>query len=228
MRNEQFEKDIENVPAIYNGLCIVETVGEKFLKGELPIIDASGIIWDKYQIEIRGSIDYPYCFPSLFETADAFPHNADWHVYKADDSCCIDYPANARIICKSGLHITEYIKNFAIPYFANQTFRIKEGYYHYGEYSHGIFGMIEYYQGKLKAQDPNQLLQMIRSILRGYNPPRTAYCPFCYNVKFRHCHRNAFVELQYVKDYLFHDGEQLYAFFSAHPDYKLPVAKLNI
>lgn len=222
MKNEQFEKDISVVPGIYSGLSIVEVAGEKLLKGELPIIDANGKEWDKYQIEIKSSDNYPLCFPNLFETADAFPHNADWHVYETDFSCCVDYPANAKIICKNGLHITDYIKSYAIPYFANQTFRIREGYYRYGEYSHGIFGKIEYYQSKLNAKNPNQLLEMFRLMLLGFNPARTALCPFCHKVKFRHCHRDAFRELQFVKEYLFHDGAQLFAFFNTYPDYQLP------
>lgn len=222
MKNVQFEKDIEVVPGIYNGLTIVETGGEKFLKGELPIVDANGKEWSKYQIEIKGSDSYPYSFPKLFETADAFPHNADWHVYEDDFSCCIDFPANAKILCKNGLHVTDFINNYAIPYFANQTFRIREGYYRYGEYSHGVFGKIEYYQGKLKAKNPAELLEMFRLILFDYNPPRTAECPFCHKVKFRHCHRDIFRELQFVKEDLFHDGSQLFAFFQVYPDYKLP------
>ena len=43
-----------------------------------------------------------------------------------------------KIICKNGLYVSDYINNYAIPYFANQTFRIREGYYRHGEYSHGI------------------------------------------------------------------------------------------
>jgi hypothetical protein len=116
MKNEQFEKDIEVVPGIYNGLTIVEAGGKKFLIGELPIADTNGKLWEKYQIEIKGSDSYPYSFPKLFETADAFPHNADWHVHEDDFSCCVDYPANAKILCKNGLHITDYIKNYAIPH----------------------------------------------------------------------------------------------------------------
>lgn len=222
MKNERFEKDIEDVPAIFSGLLIVEYGDEKFLKGELSIVDANGKEWAKYQIEIKGSDRYPYSFPILFETAGAFPHNADWHVYEDNFSCCIDYPTNAIILCKNGLHVSDYIKNFAIPYFANQTFRIVEGYYRYGEYSHGIFGKIEYYQSKLKAKNPQELLKMLHLILNNYNPKRTSLCPFCRKVKFRHCHKEAFRDLQNAKDYVFQDREQLLAFFISNPDYNLP------
>lgn len=55
MKNKHFEKDIEVVPTIFNELTIVEVDGEKFLRGELPIVDANNKEWAKYQIEIKGS-----------------------------------------------------------------------------------------------------------------------------------------------------------------------------
>jgi hypothetical protein len=222
MKNVQFENDILFIPETFNKLNVVEENGEQLLAGTLDIIDGTGKLWDTYSIEIRGSENYPYAFPKLFETKDAFPKNADWHVYEDDLSCCIDVPLNEKIICKNGLSVANYIISYALPYFANQTFRIREGYYRFGEYSHGIFGRIEYYQSKLKAENPIQLLEMFRLILINYNPERTAFCPFCYKLKFRNCHRVVFRELGQFKEYLFHDGAQLLAYFKAHPEYKLP------
>ncbi len=82
MRNDQFENDIKTIHEQFNGLVIVEDDGECFLKGELPIIDDTGKLWDTYHIEMKGSESYPFRFPKLFETAGAFPKNADWHVYE--------------------------------------------------------------------------------------------------------------------------------------------------
>jgi hypothetical protein len=223
MKNEQFEKDIEFVRELFPSLFIISENGEKFLKGELNIIDNYGKLWETYLIEIKASQDYPIMFPKLFELGNAFPKIADWHVYEKDASCCVDITPNEILICKNGLHITEYIKRFAVPYFANQKFRELEGYYLYGEYSHGIFGRIEFYQSKLKAKTPKELIQMFNLILRGFNHSRTAYCPFCNKIKFRKCHRDAFRELEAIKPFLYYDGiEQLIPFFEANPNYKLP------
>lgn len=224
MKNEKFENDIITVPVTFNKLAIVELDGEKILKGELDIVDANGKHWDTYQIEIKGSDSYPFSFPKLFETADAFPKIVDWHVYEFDDkSCCVDILPSEKLLCKNTLHVTDYIHGHAIPYFANQSFRKREGYYLYGEYSHGVFGKIEYYQSKLKATSPQQLLQMLDFIIRGFHLERTAMCPFCHKVKFRHCHRAVFNELAAIKDVLMFDVlKQLFPFFQAHPNYQLP------
>jgi hypothetical protein len=227
MKNEKFDTDIISVPKIFNKLSIVELDGEKILKGEVDIVDANGKLWDIYQIEIRGSNDYPYSFPKLFETADAFPKIVDWHVYEFDDkSCCVDVTPNEIIICKSGLNVSDYIQRFVIPYLANQSFRKREGYYLYGEYSHGLFGRIEYYQAKLKAKKPKELIQMLNLIISDYNPNRTTYCPFCNKEKFRKCHKTVFKELSTIKEFLAWDSlEQLIPFFKAYPNYKLPQVK---
>lgn len=223
MKNEQFDNDLKIVPDIFRKLSIIESEGEKILKGELDIIDTSGVLWDTYHIEIKGSENYPYCFPKLFETANAFPKIVDWHVYEFNDkSCCIDVPPNELIICKDGLNVVDYIQRFVIPYFANQSFRVREGYYLYGEYSHGILGRIEFYQKKLKAKSPAELISMFDLIIKNFNPARTAYCPFCPKIKFRKCHRNVFRELTNVKGFLAYDGLALIPFFKANPEYKLP------
>ena len=222
MKNSRFENDISILPEIYDKLQIIDSGEESFLKGELDVIDTTGKLWESYQVEIKGSKDYPMSFPQLFETGNAFPKIADWHVYENDGSCCVDVTPNEIIICKDGLNVFEYIKRFAIPYLANQTFRRREGYYLYGEYSHGITGRIEFYQSKLRAKDPLQLIQMFDLIIKDYNPPRTSFCPFCHKSKFRECHRNVFRDLRNVKAFLYNDGLQLIPFFKANPDYKLP------
>lgn len=227
MKNEQFESDIKIVPGSFNKLSLVETDGEQFLTGALDIIDNAGRLWDTYQVEIRGSESYPTAFPKLFEVGNAFPKIVDWHVYESyDKSCCIDIPPNERILCKDGLHVLKYIQQFAIPYLANQTFRRNEGYYLYGEYPHGIFGKIEYYQGKLKAKTPPELIDMLYLIIQGYHPDRTAYCPFCKKIKFRNCHRAVFRELSAIKVVLYLDAvNQLIPFFKENPVFKLPFVK---
>lgn len=222
MKIAQFENDILLVPDRFKKLNIVEENGEFFLKGTLDIIDETGKLWDAYDVEIKGSKNYPNAFPKLFETDNAFPKNANWHVYEDDLSCCVDVTPNELIICKDGLHVVEYINQYVIPYFANQTYRRKEGYYLYGEYSHGILGRLEFYQSKLKAKNPSQLIKMFDLIIRDYNPDRRAYCPFCHKIKFRHCHRAAFKELQLIKGFLASDALALLRFFRVNPEFKLP------
>jgi hypothetical protein len=228
MKNVQFENDILLVPVTFNKLRVVEENEERFLKGSLEIADGTDKVWDTYEIEIKGSAGYPYAFPKLYETNSAFPKNEDWHVYIEDNSCCVDVPMNEKIICQKGLNITDYIKQYAIPYFANQTYRNREGYYLHGEYSHGFMGRLEFYQSKLRASSPIQLLEMFKLILKEFNPGRRAMCPFCHKEKFRRCHRDAFRELYIAKDFLNNDGLILLKYLNLIPNFKLPNVKDNL
>lgn len=223
MKNAQFEKDIEVIPSLFNKLQIVKENDEKFLSGQLDIIDKHGKLWDTYTVEIKGTPDYPHRFPKLFETGGAFPKILDWHVYEFDDkSCCVDVPPNEFILCRNEIHVKDYIPTMAIPYLANQSFRIREGYYLYGEYSHGVEGRIEFYQAKLKAKRPAELLRMFEFLLLGVKMDRTAECPFCPGKKFRKCHRQSFEEFEIILPWLNYDWGVLKAYFSSHPNYKLP------
>ncbi|HEU5365439.1 MAG TPA: hypothetical protein VFU62_07900 [Hanamia sp.] len=224
MKNVRFEKDISLVLELFDKLNIVEENGERYLKGSLDIIDGTGKLWDTYNVEIRGSENYPYFFPKLFETNNAFPKNVDWHVYENDFSCCIDVPMSEQIICKNGLNVADYIKQYAIPYFANQTYRIREGYYLYGEYSHGILGRLEFYQSKLKAKNVTELIKMFDLIIEDYNPDRRAICPFCDKEKFRRCHRDTFRDLQPMKGLLANDRLALLKILKVNPNFKLQTA----
>lgn len=217
MKNPQFEKDIVQVSKVFNKLNVVEENQELFLRGSLDIVDNDGKVWDTYHVEIKGSHDYPYAFPYLFETGDSFPKNADWHVYEDTLSCCITVKPNELLICKNGLHVLEYIKQFAIPYLANQTYRMREGYYLHGEYSHGFLGYLEFYQNKLKPQSLVELLKMFELIIGDFNPDRTAMCPFCPKTKFRKCHRSAFRELQSIKTQVENDSLEILKLLKNNP-----------
>lgn len=188
----------------------------------MDIIDGTGKVLETFQVEIKGSKSYPYAFPKLYETNNAFPKNVDWHVYVDDFSCCIDVPMNEKIICQNGLNVVEYIKQFAIPYLANQSFRRREGYYLYGEYSHGFMGRLEFYQSRLKASSPMQLLQMFKFIIQGFDPDRRATCPFCSKEKFRRCHRDVFRDFKTIKYYIVQDGSFLLKILKINPNFQLP------
>jgi hypothetical protein len=101
---------------------------------------------------------------------------------------------------------------------------MREGYYLYGEYSHGIFGRIEFYQSKLKAKNLHELIQMLNLIVKEYSPDRRAYCPFCTKTKFRKCHKAGFEQLSAIKDFILFDiSKELIPFFKAFPNFQLSV-----
>jgi hypothetical protein len=100
---------------------------------------------DSYSVEIY--IDcFPTTFPLVREIGERIPPKADRHKYK-DDYCCLTTSAKEQILLKKRIFtLSEFISMVAIPYFQNNTFYEINKRYLFGEYSHGIKGLIEAYK----------------------------------------------------------------------------------
>jgi len=194
---------------------IVEKNGEKFLQGELHIIDRNDEHWESYQLEIKRHPDFPYRFPKVFEVSNKIPKIADWHIYDDDQSCCIDVLPSEIIKCKDGLSLFDFIEKELTPYFFNQTHRMVEGHYVGGEYSHGIRGIYEFYAARLNTEDSvRKTLSLMAYIAAKPRPNRNNKC-FCGSGKlFRHCHREAYDEIKSLgKDFLINQIYILYKWY---------------
>ncbi len=217
MRNEQFEVDVAIVNQHFPKLDVYHLDGESVLAGELDIIGIDGELYDTFTIEIRGSEGYPYYFPSLHETSNLFPKVLDWHVYEfADKSCCVDIAPSIALKCIQGKHVLAYIKEEVIPYFANQSHRIKHGYYLYGEYDHGVSGLLQFYRARLNPKSFKQLIEMLFWIMEDKKLERQAPCPFCGGLKFRKCHKPILEDFSLIKNNVNSDGGILLKFYQDH------------
>lgn len=179
----------------YPNFELLSENGNEVLIGDLAIIDKGGKVWDVYRIKIQANSNYPYRrFPKLFELSGKFPKIADWHVY-LDESCCITVLPKENIACKKGINLVKYIQEWVIPYFANQTFRMEEGYYKNGEFGHDLFGTYEYYASLLKTNNPQNIIFILDYSLRVKKIQRTVIC-FCGSKKkYRKCHKDAMEEI---------------------------------
>lgn len=192
-----FKSQLEEAQKQYPSLVEINIGGTPALKGIVSIVDRHGKHWDDYEIEIHCSERFPDEFPRLFETSGKIPRIGDWHVYEDTGSCCTKIPPEEILRCKKGITVTQYINEEVLPYLFNQTHRRVEGYYINGEYSHGGLGLLEYYSQKLNTKDDFMYtLNLLKFIAMNDQPNRTSIC-FCGSgSKFRHCHKEAFIELK--------------------------------
>lgn len=198
--NHDFINDIPAALAKYRTLATSVKEGEQVVEGVLIIKDSTGKEWDRYQVEIHPSEQYPFRFPLLFETGNRIPKIIDWHVYFDSGSCCVDIQPSEILHCKNGLRLSDYIERFAIPFFANTTHRIREGYYKYGEYSHGAVGLLEYYMPLLNSTKPVQCLNLLKKFITGAAKSKSIFHPcFCGSgKKMANCHRQAVEQLKMI------------------------------
>lgn len=190
-----FLSEAQEVAGFFPKLKLSESNGLPVLVGELDLISGQGVIEDTYTIEIHPSEGYPFCFPLVYETGGRIPKNIDWHVFETDGHCCIKTIPEEILTCKEEISLTSFINDEVVPYFFNQTFRMKKGYY-LNERSHGDIGKIEFFKEVLKTNDILKVAEWLYFISQREEPSRTAKKCFCGSGRmYRHCHRSAYREL---------------------------------
>lgn len=189
----QLDEAIAKYPKLLKSHAGTTTI----LKGSIDIVDSNGKHWDSYDIEIHPTADFPSRFPTLFEKGKKIPKNADWHI-NGDGSCCVAVLPHEIIACTQGISVLRYIEEFVIPFLANQTYRRYQGEFANGEYSHGIKGIVEYYQNLLQIENIQTLISLLDWIIKNPKPSRTNTC-FCGSrKKFRYCHRDAYTKIALI------------------------------
>lgn len=177
----------------YPNLKITELDGLKYLKGILEIKNDKRETVGNFSIEIKYRNDFPYRFPYLYEVGRDIPNLADWHKYQ-DDRCCITVYPDEILKCKDGITLLSFIDNYAIPYFANQLYRLQYDKYLNGEYSHGNDGLIEFYSTLFKTTDRLKWKEYVNIVSLGktLKMDRNKPC-FCGSgLKFKICHDKVF------------------------------------
>lgn len=201
--NNQLIDAIKNYP----NLKIKRTEQFNFLKGILDIPDDHGNIVRQFMVEILYQEGFPYRFPKLFEVGKEIPPLPDWHKYK-DNSCCLTVEPLEIIYCKNGITVVNFIKEIAVPYFANQYHKMITGVYK-KEYSHGVEGLKECYCEIFRTPDVYKWIEYyeyafgIRKL--NINPNDKCFCGS--NLLFKSCHKNIFnnlviIGMRRVKDHI--------------------------
>jgi hypothetical protein len=186
-----FDSEMAAVVEKYPKLSIIDANGIPILTGEIDLIDEFGDHRDTYSIEVHPVSTYPQRFPYVFETGGRLPRNVDWHVFESDGHCCIKVEPEEILICKRGITLLSFIEQQVIPYFFNQTFRRINGYF-INERSHGLLGVMEYYQQLFDEKNISTILRLMHFILRGEEPNRVSLC-FCGSgKKYRKCHKGPY------------------------------------
>ena len=184
--NEEFTKQIESFNKEYPNFQKKTVFGYSYLKGILDIPNDEGNIVGAFSIEIHPSKDFPYAFPILTEVGGEIPCEADWHKYQ-DNSCCLTVPAKEKLLCKNGITLIWFVKNIAIPYFANQLYRMQTGKY-MQEYSHGRKGIWEFYTELFHSRDCEIWEYCLESAFGGKRFERNGQCYCNSGKKYKKCH----------------------------------------
>jgi hypothetical protein len=192
-----FCEDLETVPQYFPNLQILEKGGFKILKGILDIPDDKGRIVGHFLVEVHFAKHYPFEFPLLYEVGGEIEAIADWHK-NSDESCCITVKPDEIIKCQKGIKVVTFIKEHAIPYFANQIHRKITGEYKNGYFGHGMQGYRQFYAELFQSSDVGQWKLAYLNCFYEVSMPMKKKC-FCNSGKvFGCCHAPIFDQMKII------------------------------
>lgn len=168
---------------------------EVLLKGELLLnhgfkpdnLDQKIYFKEKFLVEITIPKDYPKSLPIIKEVGNFLNNNYPHINY--DKTLCLAVESEIRYKLAPNYTLTQWMENFAIPFFYSYCFYSKYHRYPFGERSHGREGIIEYFLEFFdvkKEQDLKECLHiMSRQSYKGHH-----LCPCGSGKKLRDCHFN--------------------------------------
>ena len=146
-------KDIEFIKKRYPLLKIVSKNPMK-IEGALEFhaIYNDYEIKDSYDIKIESIQDR--IFPRVIETGNKLKDVAIANSKKLEDmhvnindmfSACLCPPIQEKIFEKQNISVTNFIEKYIVPFFYSQSYYKKTQQWAWGEYGHGIIGVLESY-----------------------------------------------------------------------------------
>lgn len=179
------------------------------LGGTLDVIDEFGKKWDQYEVKIIYPHEFPKKVPVMFETGGRIPREPDYHV-NSDGSCCLSVPALEMILLSKGINTINFIRELAIPYLANQTYKRKKGHFAGEEFAHGAGGIYQFYSEVFQTQNSVLIISLLGKIIINQLPGRNNPCPCNSGAKYKKCHLKAVQFLSPVRsEILINDYHQL-------------------
>lgn len=202
MRPESYNvfcNQLDYVIKKFPNLKVAQLDGKAAIKGILDIKNDNNEVVGSFSIEIKYRIEFPFRFPYLYEVGGAIPNIADWHKYP-DERCCITVLPDEILKCKDGITVLSFIEEYAIPYFANQIYRLQHGEYLNGEYSHDYAGLIEFYNSFFKTTNRLRWKEDVErvSVNKIIKMDRNKTC-FCGSgLKYKYCHDKIYYNIKQI------------------------------
>ena len=160
-----------------------------FIRGALHLTEIN----DFYSIEIELSHSYPDKLPFVRETGGRIPHIGERHIFM-NGNCCLFVEEETWRYYPKGMSLVEFIQKIVMGYFMNQSYFEHTGKWLWGDRSHGISGILEFYKEELKTNDLKLIYAFIEYLAKEtLKKHRICYCGS--NKKLQDCH---FLQL---KDY---------------------------
>jgi hypothetical protein len=169
--------------------------GAVTVRGTYAVLDAGKEI-DRYSIAVKLPDRYPRALPDVFEIGGRIPRTLDRHVFQSG-ALCLGVREDLWITLRGDFSIASVLDGPVRGFLIGNAL-VEEGEkWPHGDRSHGISGILEFYEGYLGAKDPVVLLDFLCALtkerVRGHWK-----CPCSSGAIIRKCHKDAVNELRSV------------------------------
>lgn len=172
----------------------IEPDGSAAVRGTFPVLSSEGRVLDRYQVSIELPRDYPRGLPIVREVGGRIPWMADFHA-NADGVACILLPDDRWRCFLEGAPFVQFLDGPLHNFFLGQSLvALGEG-WPFGQWSHGMNGVREYYQWLLETEDTATIMRYLE-VLAKLNYKGHLPCPCGSGEKIRRCCRARIVDLR--------------------------------
>jgi len=181
----------------YYAFEIVEYPNKRFvvLEGKIDIVDDANDYWGSFDIQIiLDREEYPYTIPIVTEKSNIIDRSDDLHISK-EGICCLDIPHVLERMKRRGISFRSFYKEVIYPFFSNYHYYSDKKRYANGEYKHGFYGIVQYYEEEHELKDKEYIISLLKIAVSKSKPERNSTCPICGKPKFKKCCGKKILEL---------------------------------
>lgn len=200
---EQVQKTLKRFPEL-----VLSKVGNDILLSGKFNINCEWLnehIIDEYKVTIIIPDNYPEELPVIRETNRRIPLNYG-HVYR-DGELCLAPDDEIKLSLGKSFTLDKWIDNFVIPYFFGYSYFVKYGVMPFGERSHGVKGIREFYKDFFDVDTDDKVINFFKFIFsfKSYKYKGHHLCPCGSGKRVRDCHKDNLLKCQeeYINKILF-------------------------
>jgi hypothetical protein len=166
------------------------------LRGTLPLFDPlTGSEFDRYEIAVEFSKDYPKTVPAVRETGGRIPWCPERH--NTNGTACLFVPEERERCWPEGSDIVALLRGPVTQFFFGQSFYEQHGRWPFGEWSHGTVGRYEFYAEAARSDNPEVVVGFMRMVAA--REPRGHWPCYCGSgLRMRACHFQTLLEFRRV------------------------------
>ncbi|XZK30983.1 hypothetical protein ACSXCN_05565 [Clostridium perfringens] len=154
-------------------------------------------IIEDFCVEITIPNEYPLDIPTIKEVGGKIDRR--YHHINYNGTLCLATETEIKLEFNKGLTLIEWIERYVIPYLFSYCYYKRYNVFPFGERSHGMEGIFEFYKDLFEVDSKIQCINLLNYICnknyRGHD-----LCPCNSGRKVRSCHRYIVIKSKEVDD----------------------------